>query len=121
MMRILKFSDSDFAQQFKRIEQRADEVPDNIEETVKAIIADVRQRGDAALFELSFKFDRIDLTADTIEVSEAEMDAALATVSAESLAALQQRTMQLSVTISGNAAFVATELGECEVAWVQLA
>jgi len=38
----------------------------------------------------------------------------------QSLAKLQQRRMQLSVTISGNSAYVATELGECEVAWVQL-
>ena len=89
MMRILKFSDPDFARQLQRIEQRADEVPDAVEETVKAIISDVRQRGDAALFELSLKFDRIDLTAENIEVSDAEMDAALAAVSAESLAALQ--------------------------------
>lgn len=89
MMRILKFSDPDFAQQFQRIEQRADEVPGDIEETVKAIIADVRQRGDMALFELSSKFDRIDLNAENIEVSEAEIDTAMAAVSAESLAALQ--------------------------------
>jgi len=40
--------------------------------------------------------------------------------SIQSLAALQQRTMQLSVTITGNSAYVATELGECEVAWEQL-
>jgi histidinol dehydrogenase len=88
MMRILKFSDPDFAKQLQRIEQRADEVPDTIEETVKAIIADVRKRGNAALFELSVKFDRIDLTADNIEVSAAEIDTAMAAVSAESLAAL---------------------------------
>ena len=88
-MRILKFSDPDFARQLQRIEQRADEVPGDVEETVKAIIADVRQRGDVALFELSAKFDRIDLTADNIEVSTAEIDSAMAIVSAESLAALQ--------------------------------
>jgi len=40
--------------------------------------------------------------------------------SIQALAALHQRTMQLSVTITGNSAFIATELGECEVAWVQL-
>lgn len=40
--------------------------------------------------------------------------------SVQALARLQQRTMQLSVTISGNSAYVATELGECEVAWVVL-
>ncbi|MEA3363654.1 MAG: histidinol dehydrogenase [Thermodesulfobacteriota bacterium] len=88
-MRILKFSDPDFSRQFQRIEQRADEVPGGIEETVKAIIADVRQRGDVALFELSSKFDRIDLTVENIEVSDAEINYAMAAVSAESLAALQ--------------------------------
>ncbi|MDX2478913.1 MAG: histidinol dehydrogenase [Desulfuromusa sp.] len=89
MMRILKFSDTDFAQQFQRIEGRAEEVPGEVEETVKTIIAAVRQRGDAALFELSKKFDRIDLTIDNVEISETEIDAAMAAVSAESLAALQ--------------------------------
>ena len=38
----------------------------------------------------------------------------------QSLAALYQRTMQLSVTITGSSAYVATELGECEVSWVPL-
>ncbi|WP_175498276.1 histidinol dehydrogenase [Desulfuromusa kysingii] len=88
-MRILKFSDPDFSAQLQRIEQRADEVPDVIEETVKTIIADVRKRGDVALFELSAKFDRIDLTVETIEVSAAEIDTALAAVSDESMAGLQ--------------------------------
>jgi len=41
--------------------------------------------------------------------------------SIQALAKLQQRTMQLSVTISGDSAYVATELGECEVGWVALA
>ena len=89
MMRILKFSDADFGKQLQRIEQRADDVPDAVEETVKAIIAAVRERGDTALFELSAKFDRIDLSTDNIEVSATEIDTAMAAVSAESLAALQ--------------------------------
>ncbi len=38
----------------------------------------------------------------------------------KSLAALVQRTMDLSVTITGDSAYVATELGECEVSWVSL-
>lgn len=36
------------------------------------------------------------------------------------LAALVQRTMDISVTITGDSAFVATELGECEVSWMEL-
>ncbi len=89
MMRLLKFSDADFAEQFRRIEQRAEEVPAGIEETVKTIIADVRQRGDAAVFELTEKFDRLKLDSSSIEVTQAEIDAAMTNVSAESLAALQ--------------------------------
>ncbi len=88
-MQMLKFSDPDFTDKFRLIEQRADAVPENIEETVKTIIADVRQRGNLALFELSAKFDQIDLNSDNIEVSSAEIDTAMATVSTESLQALQ--------------------------------
>jgi len=40
--------------------------------------------------------------------------------SIQSLAALQQRTMNLSVTITGESAYIATETGECEVSWVPL-
>ena len=35
----------------------------------------------------------------------------------ETLAALVQRTMEISVTITGDSAYVATGLGECEVSW----
>ncbi|PCJ87365.1 MAG: hypothetical protein COA54_05625 [Thiotrichaceae bacterium] len=38
----------------------------------------------------------------------------------EALAALVQRTMEISVTISSDSAYVATELGECEVSWETL-
>jgi uncharacterized protein YaeQ len=36
------------------------------------------------------------------------------------LASLLQRSMQMSVTISDDSAYVATEQGECEVAWLRL-
>ena len=38
----------------------------------------------------------------------------------QAMAALLQRTMDLSITISGDSAFVAAELGECEVSWESL-
>ena len=40
--------------------------------------------------------------------------------SIQSLAALVKRTMDLSVTITGDTAYVAAESGECEVSWVVL-
>lgn len=38
----------------------------------------------------------------------------------QALAALVQRTMSVSVTISEHSAYVASDLGECEVLWVPL-
>ncbi|MCF6338144.1 MAG: YaeQ family protein, partial [Gammaproteobacteria bacterium] len=38
----------------------------------------------------------------------------------QSLVALQQRTMNISITITGESAYIATESGECEVSWVAL-
>ena len=47
---------------------------------VRAIIADVRDRGDAALIELTAKFDRLELTPETLAFSEAEIEAECARV-----------------------------------------
>ncbi|MCH2357207.1 MAG: YaeQ family protein [Pseudomonadales bacterium] len=38
----------------------------------------------------------------------------------QAMAALVQRTMDLSITISGDSAYVAAELGECELSWKSL-
>ncbi|MCP6497863.1 histidinol dehydrogenase, partial [Klebsiella pneumoniae] len=54
-----------------------------------AIIADVRARGDAALTDYSRTFDRVDLAALGLRVPDAELDAALASIDAETRAALE--------------------------------
>jgi len=56
---------------------------------VAGIIADVRARGDAAVLELTTKFDRMTLTPETLRVSNAEIDAAIAQVSPKERAALE--------------------------------
>jgi len=89
MIQVLKFSDRDFDEKFAAIEGRGASAPAGVEETVKQIIAAVRQRGDAALFELTAKFDRLELTAESIEVPASELDAALAQVPAEDRQALE--------------------------------
>ncbi|MFO7577435.1 MAG: histidinol dehydrogenase [Pelovirga sp.] len=96
MIAILRFSDSDFAERFRRIEDRAEEIPAGIDETVKAIIADVRHRGDAALFELTARFDRVELTAQTIEVSRADIAAARRAISPRALAALELAAQRIA-------------------------
>lgn len=56
---------------------------------VAGIIADVRARGDAAVIELTARFDRLELTPERLAFSEAEIEAEIATVSAEDRAALE--------------------------------
>ena len=57
---------------------------------VKEILADVRARGDAAVFDCEKKFDGTDLTKDNFRVSEEEFAAAYRAVPAELLASLKK-------------------------------
>jgi len=61
----------------------------DVNDTVAAIIADVRARGDAAVIELTERFDRLTLTPETLRFSEAEIDAAVAQVPEAERAALE--------------------------------
>lgn len=56
--------------------------------TVRAIIADVRRRGDAALIELTARFDGVTVAADKLRISENEIAQAEAACSDEQVAAL---------------------------------
>lgn len=58
--------------------------------TVKKIIADVRARGDAALLEYTERLDRVRLTASNLSVTEAEIAAAYAAVPQETVDALRR-------------------------------
>ena len=64
------------------------EEAEDVDQAVAGIIADVRARGDAAVLELTARFDRMALTADRLAFSRAEIDAEIAKVSAEDRAAL---------------------------------
>jgi len=61
----------------------------DVDDTVAAIIADVRARGDAAVIDLTLKFDRLHLTPETLAFSEEEIDAECARVPAQERAALE--------------------------------
>jgi len=60
-----------------------------VEATVRAIITEVRARGDAALLEYTRKLDRVAVrSASELEIPRAEMEAALAALPAREVAAL---------------------------------
>jgi len=89
MIRFLRFADDDFSATFARITARGETPPAGVEQTVREILADVRHRGDEALLEYTARFDRLTLTAATLEVSAEEIAQALAAVDADTLATLQ--------------------------------
>ncbi|MBO9413793.1 MULTISPECIES: histidinol dehydrogenase [unclassified Ruegeria] len=67
---------------------KREDSPD-VDAIVAEIIEDVRNRGDAAVIELTTKFDRLELTPDTLAFSAEEIAAAVAQVSDEDRAALE--------------------------------
>ena len=89
MPQFLNTADADFEQAFIALLGAKREDSPDVDAIVADIIADVRARGDAALVELTEKFDRMSLTADRLQISEAEIDAAIENVSAEERAALE--------------------------------
>jgi histidinol dehydrogenase len=89
MIRFLRFNDPEFHAAFARIAGRGEEVSAEVEATVKTIIAEVRDHGDAAVCAYTERFDRLSLTPATMEVTAAEIDAALAAIDPSALADLQ--------------------------------
>src|SRR6476619_1876385 len=78
----------DFAEKFREFLDTKREASANVEQAVRAIIADVAVRGDAAPIELTQKFDRLDLAKVGLRVTPAEVDAAAGACEKEALDAL---------------------------------
>ncbi|WP_421904834.1 histidinol dehydrogenase [Mameliella sp.] len=70
----------DFETAFRTLLGAKREDSPDVESVVSEIIADVRARGDAAVLELTAKFDRLELDASRLRISEAEIEAECARV-----------------------------------------
>ncbi|MCD1618225.1 histidinol dehydrogenase [Salipiger marinus] len=79
----------DFEIDFARLLGAKREDSPDVDDTVAAIIADVRARGDAAVLDLTRRFDRLDLTADRLAFTPAEIAEECARVPAAERAALE--------------------------------
>lgn len=75
-MNVLRHTDSDFAEQLRRVTGTSDLFDKTIEERTRAILDAVYTRGDAALLELTEKFDGAALNIDQLAVTQAELMAA---------------------------------------------
>src|SRR5438876_58442 len=88
MPRWLDLADPGFDVAFARLLDEAREAAADVDDVVKAILADVRARGDAAVVECTRRYDRAELTPERFRVGEAEINAAVAACKPDTLAAL---------------------------------
>ncbi|MEY4967222.1 MAG: hypothetical protein RL274_2805 [Pseudomonadota bacterium] len=89
MVRRLDAADANFAADFQKLLFATREDEEDVAQVVKAILADVRARGDAALIELTNKFDRAGVTLETLKLQASEIDTALTKVSEAQLEAIE--------------------------------
>ncbi|MEQ9198500.1 MAG: histidinol dehydrogenase, partial [Rhodospirillales bacterium] len=85
----LNSSDANFEQDFTRLLHAKRETDEDVRDTVSGILADIRKRGDAALFDYTKKFDRVELTPDAMRVSRDEINLAIASLTPDLLSALE--------------------------------
>ena len=85
----LDASAADFESRFAALLAAKRETADDVDETVREIIRDVQTRGDVALVELTRRYDRADVEALGLQVSEAEIDRAIGLCDSRSLDALK--------------------------------
>ena len=97
MARRLNASDASFDADFQELlfAKRDDE--NDVALAVRGIIAEVRARGDAALIDLTNRFDRAGVTKETLKLSSREIEVALAQVSKEQMAAIETAAGRIEV------------------------
>ncbi len=82
-------SDADFDARFSALLGMKREEAEDVDHAVAAIISDVRARGDAAVIDLTARFDRLSLTPQTLAFTPDQINAECAKVSVEDRAALE--------------------------------
>ncbi|WP_282153855.1 histidinol dehydrogenase [Ruegeria atlantica] len=85
----LDTTSSEFETAFKTLLSAKREDSPDVDAVVAGIIDDVRKRGDAAVIELTAKFDRLELTPETMAFSAEKITEAVDQVSSEDRAALE--------------------------------
>ena len=80
---------ADFSARFEKLLHMKRETAEDVDAVVRDIIAEVIARGDAALIDYSRRFDRIELTPQSLRISAEEIDAAVAACPPDQIAALE--------------------------------
>ncbi len=95
-VRHLATTQADFEAEFHRVLHWSAETDDAIEQRVAAILADVRQRGDAAVLECTARFDALDVASmASLELTQGDFAAAFEAVTPAQRDALQQAARRI--------------------------
>jgi histidinol dehydrogenase len=95
MLRTIIEGEPEFDRKIAALVDRSGTVPASIESSARDIIAEVRRRGDAAVRELTQRFEQRTLTA--LELSAADWDSAVAQVPADVRRALAEAASRIRV------------------------
>ena len=88
-MRLLKYSDSDFAQSFDTLVNDGRGSDDDVSSDVRAILSQVREGGDTAIGKLTQRFDGFDLADEGWSISASQCQEALDSLDRELRSALE--------------------------------
>ncbi len=94
-MKVCKFSDPDYQDVVDALVNRSNMDLFVQDETVRKILNDVKEQGDAAVLKLTHQFDRHTLPLEKIKVSAEEIAAAYKEVKPEELAALKEAAKRI--------------------------
>src|SRR3569623_2952508 len=93
MNRIIGKSDADFAARVGALVDRAATIPEHIETAARDVIRAVRKGGDAAIRELTQRFEKRTLTA--LELPRAEWEAIASRVDARTRGAIERAAARI--------------------------
>lgn len=96
-MNVIRHKDASFFRQIAAALAASSLFDPEIERRTRAILEEVAARGDAALSDFTRRFDRAELTADQLPVTQAELMAASLSVTAEFRAAVNEARHNLAL------------------------
>ncbi|PTT92492.1 histidinol dehydrogenase, partial [Pelomonas sp. HMWF004] len=110
-LRQLSTAAADFAAEFERLRHWSAAEDAVIEGRVAEILADVQQRGDAAVLEYTARFDRVSVdSVSALQIGQAELQAALASITPAQRSALEAAAQRVR-------AYHERQLQACGLSW----
>jgi len=85
----LDYSSEQFSEQLQNLVAWQSVSDSKVEQSVRAIVEDVRSNGDKAVFQYTAQFDDVELNSATVQVSQEQIASALQSINAEQREALE--------------------------------